>query len=165
MSVADIIFSIIGLFFIIRGIIRGFVAEFMSLAALVCGIVIGFFFQSNLSPHLKEHISNDTWRPIVAFLIIFVSTYVIVKIIELCLHKIISTIQLNGLDRSLGAVWGFLVGAAVISLIVFLIYSFDFKAGIKILENSIAADFAKIFLNSIGVETFSDISILGKLHV
>jgi len=165
MSVPDIVFTVIGVFFVFRGILRGFIAEFMSMAALVCGIAVGFIFHGTLSPHIKEHIANDTWRPVVAFLLLFIATYIVVKIIEICLHRIITTIQLNGLDRCLGVAWGIVEGAAVITLIVFVIYAFKFDAGIKFLKNSVAADYAREFLKSINVETFKDIPVIGNFHV
>lgn len=165
MDIADIIFLIIALFFVIRGFFKGFVSEFMSMAALICGIASGIMLHPYVSPFLDNYIKSATWRPLVAFLILFIGTYIIVKIVEIFLHNIVDSIQLNSLDRTLGLIWGALEAAVIILLIVFLIYNFDFQAGITFLKKSQAAEYAKDFLKSLNLEHFKDLPVVRNMHV
>lgn len=165
MDIADIIFLIIALFFVIRGFFKGFVSEFMSMAALICGIASGIMLHPYVSPFLDNYIKSATWRPLVAFLILFIGTYIIVKIVEIFLHNIVDSIQLNSLDRTLGLVWGALEAAVIILLIVFLIYNFDFQAGITFLKKSQVAEYAKDFLKSLNLEHFKDLPVVRNMHV
>ena len=165
MDIADIIFIGIALFFIIRGFFKGFISEFMSMAALICGIASGIVFQPHVSPLLNNYIKSAAWRPLVAFLILFIGTYIIVKIVEMFLHNVVDSIQLNSLDRILGFCWGLLEAGVIILLIVFLIYNFNFEAGISFLKKSVAAEYARDFLRGLNMEHFSDLPVIRNMHV
>jgi len=165
MNIADIIFLILALFFLIRGYFKGFISEFMSMAALICGIASGIVFQSKVSPLLDDLIKNATWRPLVSFLLLFIGTYIVIKILEIILHNVINTIQMNSLDRILGLAWGVLEACVIVVLIVFLIHAFDFKAGISFLKESVAAEYAKEFLKGLNLEQFKDLPVIGDMHV
>ncbi len=165
MNIADIIFLIIALFFLIRGYFRGFISEFMSMAALICGIASGIIFQPMVSPLLDDIIKSVTWRPLVTFLLLFIGTYIIIKILEIILHNVINTIQLNSLDRILGLAWGILEACVIVLLVVFLFHAFDFKAGISFLKESVAAEYARDFLKGLNLEHFKDLPVIGDMHV
>ena len=97
MNFADLLFLLIALFFVIKGFFRGFISEFMSMAALIAGLAAALIFQNQVASLLKEMIKNDTFRPLVAFFILFIGTYILVKLMELMLHNAIEAIKMNSL--------------------------------------------------------------------
>ncbi|MBO7048187.1 MAG: CvpA family protein [Spirochaetia bacterium] len=147
MNFADLLFLLIALFFVIKGFFRGFISEFMSMAALILGLIAALAFQNQVASLLKDMIKSDTFRPLVAFFLIFIGTYIIVKLLELLLHNAIEAIRMNSLDRLLGFVWGLLETSVIILIVVFLIYRFKFKAGMSFLDESVVAKYARDFLN------------------
>ena len=154
MNIADLIFLLLALFFVIKGFFRGFISEFMSMAALILGLIAALAFQNQLSALLKDMIKSDTFRPIAAFFLLFIGTYILVKLLELLLHNAIEAIKMNSLDRLLGLVWGLLETAVIVLIIVFLIYRFKFKAGISFLDESIVARYARDFLDVLHLDGF-----------
>lgn len=154
MNIADLIFLLLALFFVIKGFFRGFISEFMSMAALILGLIAALAFQNQLSALLKDMIKSDTFRPIAAFFLLFIVTYILVKLLELLLHNAIEAIKMNSLDRLLGLVWGLLETAVIVLIIVFLIYRFKFKAGISFLDESVVARYARDFLDGLHLDGF-----------
>ena len=154
MNFADLLFLLIALFFVIKGFFRGFVSEFMSMAALILGLIAALAFQNQVASLLKDMIKSDTFRPLVAFFLIFIGTYIIVKLLELLLHNAIEAIRMNSLDRLLGFVWGLLETSVIILIVVFLIYRFKFKAGMSFLDESVVAKYARDFLHGLNLEGF-----------
>lgn len=154
MNIADLIFLLLALFFVIKGFFRGFISEFMSMAALILGLIAALAFQNHVSALLKDMIKSDTFRPIAAFFLLFIGTYILVKLLELLLHNAIEAIKMNSLDRLLGLVWGLLETAVIVLIIVFLVYRFKFKAGISFLDESIVARYARDFLDGLHLDGF-----------
>ena len=154
MNFADLLFLLIALFFVIKGFFRGFISEFMSMAALILGLIAALAFQNQVASLLKDMIKSDTFRPLVAFFLIFIGTYIIVKLLELLLHNAIEAIRMNSLDRLLGFVWGLLETSVIILIVVFLIYRFKFKAGMSFLDESVVAKYASDFLHGLHLEGF-----------
>ena len=58
---------------------------------------------------------------VAAFLIIFIAVTIIAKIIERILKNILENLNLGGLDRILGLVFGLVEGILVVSVVVFLV--------------------------------------------
>ena len=155
MNFADLLFLLIALFFVIKGFIRGFISEFMSMAALILGLVAALMFQNQVASLLKDMVKSDTFRPLVAFFIIFIGTYIVVKLLEMLLHNAIEAIRMNSLDRLLGILWGLLETSVIILIVVFLIYRFKFKAGMSFLDESVVAKYARDFLDGLNIGDFN----------
>ena len=155
MNFADLLFLLVALFFVIKGFIRGFISEFMSMAALILGLVAALMFQNQVAALLKDMVKSDTFRPLVAFFILFIGTYIVVKLLEMLLHNAIEAIRMNSLDRLLGVVWGLLETSVIVLIIVFLIYRFKFKAGMSFLDESVVAKYARNFLDGLNLGDFN----------
>ena len=155
MNFADLLFLFIALFFVIKGFIRGFISEFMSMAALILGLVAALMFQNQVASLLKDMVKSDTFRPLVAFFILFIGTYIVVKLLEMLLHNAIEAIRMNSLDRLLGILWGLLETSVIILIVVFLIYRCKFKAGMSFLDESVIAKHARDFLEGLNIGDFN----------
>lgn len=131
----DIIFLAICLFFAIRAFFRGFLVEFFSLLAFV-----GSFFISLKVGPAVWNVMQRIFDPIpiylsaIPYIIVFLASYIIIKILEKQLSKLVNLILLTGLNRILGLLFGLVEGAIIILVMVYIltnqqiITSIDFES-------------------------------------
>ena len=117
----DIFFTVIILFMTIKAIVRGFVTEIMSIAAIGLGIILGVLFSGLLGEFIGSKFGQSNWNQVIAFLIIFLVSYIVIKIFENGLNSLIDKIHLDKLDRSLGLFFGIIEGVVLVIIIVFII--------------------------------------------
>ncbi|UTC61699.1 CvpA family protein [Treponema sp. OMZ 787] len=138
---ADIVFLIILTFFAVKVTVTGFIDEFFSKAAVIAGGLIAFLFYKLLTPVITELLGEKSLSAVIAFLILFLSVYLIIKLVQVFLGSLFSNESLKNLDRSLGFFLGLVEGLIVIGVILMLINIQTFISFDKILSESI---FAKI---------------------
>ncbi|UTC68350.1 MULTISPECIES: CvpA family protein [unclassified Treponema] len=138
---ADIVFLIILTFFAVKVTVTGFIDEFFSKAAVIVGGLIAFLFYKLLTPVITELLGEKSLSAVIAFLILFLSVYLIIKLVQVFLGSLFSNESLKNLDRSLGFFLGLVEGLIVIGVILMLINIQTFISFDKILSESI---FAKI---------------------
>jgi membrane protein required for colicin V production len=117
----DVFFTIVILFMTIKAIIRGFVSEFMGLAGIGLGVLLGVLFSSLLGNFISENFGHSNWNQVIAFLIIFLVSYVLIKVFENGLNALVDKINLDKLDKSLGLFFGIIEGIALVMIMVFII--------------------------------------------
>ena len=135
----DIVFIVILAAAAIRCTFKGFVAELMSMAALILGIVAAIFFSKAGAMLIDTYIGYSNWNQIVAFLVIFILVYLITKLVEGIIRRLLDRINLDRLDKALGFFLGLAEGLVVIVFIVYLLEVqpiFDTK---QLLESSFVA--------------------------
>lgn len=116
----DIVFLIIVVFAALRAGFRGFVREFMSMAAVFLGIAIAVLFSGVAAVYVQPWIGAGAWSQVVSFLGLFLVVYLLVKIFESALNRIIERINLESLDKALGFFLGIVEGLLV-SFILLLV--------------------------------------------
>lgn len=123
MSIAplDIIFLVIVGFSAIRTAMRGFVAEVMSFAAVVGGVAAAVLLSGKVTAYIGAHYGESIWNKVIAFLGIFLLCYLVIKIFERGIYRVIDGINLEKLDRALGFFLGVAEGLLVVVLIVFIL--------------------------------------------
>ncbi len=117
----DIFFTIVILFMTIKAIVRGFVTEFMSLAAVGLGIILGALLSGPLGEFISQKFGHTNWNQVIAFLLIFLVTYILTKIFENGLNALVNKINLDKLDKSLGLFFGLAEGFALVVIMLFII--------------------------------------------
>jgi membrane protein required for colicin V production len=121
LSGLDIVFLILIAFAALRAGIRGFVHEFLSMAAVLLGIATAVFFSGIVAQMLQPYIGGGAWSQVVAFLGLFLIVYVVVKLFETALNRIIERINLESLDRALGFFLGIAEGLFLVFVLVLLL--------------------------------------------
>lgn len=139
----DIAFAVVVLLFTLRVGIKGFVKEFMSMAALILGIAIAALFSGFGAQYVRPYIESGPWAQIVAFLILFLITYVIVKLFENALGSIVERINLVSLDRALGFFLGLAEGLLVVFIVILVLQLQPLFETESILQDSV---FARVLL-------------------
>ncbi len=115
----DIVGIVIIVFFALRTGIRGFVKELLSMAAVILGIAAAVLFSGVASAYLEPQFGIEApWSQIVAFLGLFVAVYIIVKLFESALNRIMEKINLAGLDHALGILLGIAEGLLLVLIIL-----------------------------------------------
>lgn len=149
-EIIDVVFAALVALLVIRCVLRGFVEELLSMASGILGLAAAFCFYRAGGRFINERYLPDmsVLPQILAFVCIFLIVFGAVKLLAAILKDIITRIQLGGLDRVLGGVFGALEGFILVALILFaLTLQPLFDAG-PLLEKSF---FARRLLPLIGV--------------
>jgi membrane protein required for colicin V production len=122
-SAIDLVFVGLISLFMIRCYLKGFVSELLSVAGIVLGLLAALFLHKSGGAFLREKFWNglDVIPEIAAFVILFVFVFFIVKLLEKMLINIIDDVSLTNADSYLGIIFGLAEGAAVVSLILFVL--------------------------------------------
>ncbi|MDR0669338.1 MAG: CvpA family protein [Treponema sp.] len=164
-TLIDYVFLGLALLLVIRCTLRGFIAEFMTLASLVLGVLGSLFLYRPCAVFLRNHglrafveklppLVNNLLPALVrnipeilAFALIFVAIFLAVKLVEYLLSDIIQRISLGGVDRFLGLLFGVLEGIVVTSLLLLFLNAQPVFDAAPLLEGSF---FAELLLPLIG---------------
>lgn len=119
----DIIFTVFVMLFAIRGALRGFLDELLSIAFLVLGLLGATLFYKKGADLIRTKIPEDIrFLPeILAFGGVFCIIFVGVKVLELLVRDIIMQVKLGGVDRVLGVFFGLIEGLVLVTLMLFLL--------------------------------------------
>jgi len=120
MNALDIILLLCFVPAVIRGLSKGFLEQFLTLAGVVVGVWASFKFSSFVSEIIRPYIeASDTMLNAAAFAIILVVVCVLAFLLSKALTKIIRTSLLSWVDKLLGVIAGVLVtGLALAALAV-----------------------------------------------
>ena len=136
-TIPDIIFGAILLFFIINGYRKGLIDEIARLTSLVIGCFIAKTYYIVLIPYIEEYFINQNLIQIIAFLIIFFISVILINILCSLIQKLFEIAYLGWLNRLLGALLGFIKGIIVITIIILCMDILPKKLIIKVKEESI----------------------------
>ncbi|QQO08231.1 CvpA family protein [Breznakiella homolactica] len=161
-TVIDIIFAALILILIIRCALKGFVEEFMSMASVVLGILAAVFFYKNGGQFIRSKFGMEIQviPELIAFIALFLIVFIVVKFVEYLLRDIVNRINLTGIDRILGVVFGLLEGVVLVSLVLLIISIQPLFDPLPLLEHSF---FARLLLPLIGVVQRSVFTVLAAV--
>lgn len=123
MNTFDVIITALLLIGLIRGLFRGLFVEVASLVALIAGIYGAIHFSYFAGNILANNVSwNEQYITIVSFAITFVIIVIVIALLGKLLTKIADFAALGLLNKFLGALFGTLKIALILS-IVLLVFS------------------------------------------
>ncbi|MGL5741706.1 MAG: CvpA family protein [Legionella sp.] len=102
----------------LTGLFRGFIKELIALGIWVVAIWAAYKYSYALDPWLQGYISDKSASTIVAFVIILIGVLISGGILNALLGLILSGTGLGGMDKLLGAIFGFSRGVFIVSLII-----------------------------------------------
>jgi len=109
----------------------------VGLVGFVIAIVLGFYFMDTMADWLGENVQQiNLGYPIVGFLIIFIITMILIRIVGWALKQVIDLILLGGIDSAAGAVLGIVKAGFFISLFLWFTTEFKMELPKKWLKNS-----------------------------
>lgn len=118
-STIDIIFASVILILVVRCTLRGFVEEFMSVAAITLGLIVAILLYPQGAVYVKTKMNIQVMPQVLAFAALFIGVFILVKIFEHILRDIVQRVQLGSVDRFLGILWGAVEGLLVVALAIF----------------------------------------------
>jgi membrane protein required for colicin V production len=151
-EVIDIIFAVLVLLLVIRCTLRGFVDEVMSMASVVLGLGAAFFFHKKGAIFLSErYLPNmQVLSEILAFIALFVIAFIAVRFLDYILRDIMKRVNLEGIDRILGVVFGLVEGIVLVSMVLFVMTIQPLFDEGPLLEKSLFARFLLPFIAVVG---------------
>ena len=147
-AIIDIVFIGVIIVFALRCAVRGFVSELMSMAALILGLFTAIFFFRTGAEIVRGRFMPDVAiiPEVIAFVLLFLAVFFVIKMVEILLKGIIEGIRLGGADRFLGCIFGIAEGIVIVCLLLFLINIQPFFDPEPLLRGSFIADFLLPFI-------------------
>ena len=124
MNLLDYIIIIVMAILVVKGVIRGFIREALSLAGIGFGILLGIIYQPELTNFLKAYVPDGKYLPLLSLAAIFIFVFVFCNVLGWLLRLIFKKVLLGWLDRMLGAVFAVLKGIVIIYVSMVLITFF-----------------------------------------
>jgi membrane protein required for colicin V production len=150
-AVIDTVLLIVILLFPIRAALSGFIKEALSLAALVLGILGGFFFREAGADFIRIQVpalqNTRIISETLAFIAIFIIIFLVILFFKKILKDIVNSLNLGGIDRFLGMIFGLIEGISFTVLVLFVIYIQPLFPADNILGGSLLAGIFLPLLN------------------
>ncbi|MDR2048177.1 MAG: CvpA family protein [Treponema sp.] len=145
MPLIDIVFFVLLGLLTLRCFLKGFTGEIIALASFTFGIMAAvFFFRAGAAFIRTKGLSDVAVVPeILAFAGIFIVVFIAGKILDRIVKDIIDRLHLDGLNRFLGFILGFVEGVALVSVILVVLWVQPLFDSSSLLGESF---FAKILL-------------------
>ncbi|WP_395623956.1 CvpA family protein [Sphingomonas daechungensis] len=102
------------------GFVRGLVHEMLSLLAWVVAIVMLRLFHTPITVSLTEAVDSATAAAVLAFIILFLPSFLFMKLLARSIGKKTRTSMLGPFDRVLGGGFGLLKGLLAVTLFFLL---------------------------------------------
>jgi membrane protein required for colicin V production len=106
---------------------KGLVREIISLVALVGGFLLASYYYLVPAHWFVEFTRNDSIANLIGFLIIFLGCVLVGAAAAFLVNKFVKMASLEWVDRLLGAVYGFLRGWAISSIIILALIAFPVR--------------------------------------
>lgn len=119
MNILDIIILICFVPALVQGLRKGFIAQVISIVAILLGVYLSFQFSTTLSEWLAQYIEgSEQILKIVSFALILVGVMVGLGILSRLLEGIINFVMLGWFNKLLGIAFAFLKCALIIGLVI-----------------------------------------------
>ena len=116
----DLIFLILMVMAVFKGISKGFIVAVFSLLAFIIGLAAALKLSAVVADHLREKMNvSGYWLPILAFLIVFVAVVFLVRFGAALVKKAVSIAFLGWADSLLGVLLYAVMYTMVFSVILF----------------------------------------------
>ncbi len=117
----DAIILLLILFFLVRGIWVGFIAQLAFLAALVLGFAAAGAFYGRAAGWLSPWIGQPQLGFFITYALLFLAVYVVIMLMGKGLRKVMTVTMLGWFDRLLGGLFGLLKGVFLATLLFILV--------------------------------------------
>ena len=118
--IIDLIFAVILVVAVFKGLRNGFIIAVFSLLALVIGLAAAM----KLSTYAAQYLAGSTnisarWLPFVSFLLVFLLAVILVRLVARLIEKSVEFAMLGWLNRLLGVVVYIALYTTVFSILLF----------------------------------------------
>jgi len=124
LSMLDWVMVLIILLSVLQAIAQGFFYEFFSLAGVVAGYLLAAWEYPKVAAWFTPHVNSQWAADIAGFFTIFVVVVLLAGVIGRIARWAVHGVGLRWFDRLLGAVFGFVRGAAICTVVVLALAAF-----------------------------------------
>lgn len=121
MTILDIVIGLIVAISIVTGFMAGFVRVGIGLAAVIIGLLCGFWFYGVTAAWVSPYLSSQALANAFGFFIIFIGIVVAGALLARLIAMLFKMVGLSWLDRLLGAAIGFVRGAVIAVVLVVVV--------------------------------------------
>lgn len=133
MNTVDVVIGIILIFGTVNGFMKGLFIEITTLVGLVLGVYGAIHFSYFLGDFLKDSVTwDESLIQVVAFAGTFLLILIALVLLGKAMTKIAETIALGFFNKLVGAIFGFLKYALILS-IVLIVYD-EINASVRFME-------------------------------
>jgi membrane protein required for colicin V production len=125
----DWVFVIIVMASILTALWKGFVAELVSLASVIAGLIIAAANYERVAPLLEGFMRSQDVALGVSFIVLFAAVVLIGALISALAGRLIRKVKLQWFDRFLGAVFGLMRGLLVDCVLLLVMMAFAIEQG------------------------------------
>ena len=122
LAIPDILFTIILLYFTVRGFLNGLIKEISRLGGLILSCYLASEYHEKLIPLIQQYFITEETAQVISFLILFFLIIIIIKFLSSFTQKFFEFVYLGWLNKLLGALLGFTKGLVVLSILIFCMY-------------------------------------------
>ena len=106
---------------VLIGLMRGLVAEVLSLVAWIAAFWVAAVFGPDVAGLFENSISLPMARIALGYAICFFGVLLLGMLVRFAARRLIWSTGLSGIDRLLGVLFGFVRGVLVVTILVFLV--------------------------------------------
>jgi membrane protein required for colicin V production len=124
MNLLDMVIICTMFFFIVKGILRGFLREVASLAGVILGILLANHFQPRMTEVLNAYVPASGFLPILSFALLFGAVLMLCNLAGYGLSLLFQKAFLGWADRTLGAGFAVVKGVIITYLVIVILTFF-----------------------------------------
>ena len=128
MNSLDIVFLVLFIPGIIRGITKGFLEQVISLGGIVLSAFLAYRFSGFACDYLKEYLTvSDTVLHVIGFAAVLVVSLILVILLAKVVTKAVEMASLGWLNKLLGIVFSLFTTALVLAILIILFDTVNVK--------------------------------------
>jgi len=105
---------------ILLSVMRGAVREILALSSWVAAFLVANAYGVWLAAQLPAAIPGEALKLLAAFIILFLTTLLLMSLFTIALSELVKTVGLGTFDRGLGAIFGLARGLLIVMVLVLL---------------------------------------------
>jgi len=118
--ILDILFAVIVIFAIIKGIQRGLIVGLFSFLAIIIGLAAAIKLSAVVAGHIGKAIKiSDAWLPLISFAIVFIVVILLVRLGANLIQKSVEIAMLGWINRIGGILFYLAIYIIVYSVLLF----------------------------------------------
>lgn len=121
MNWVDYVIIVVLALSVLIGLWRGLITEVLALAVWIAAVWLAWLFGPRVAAAFENTIDEPSIRIILGYALCFVVVLILGALLRFFVDKLVRATGLSGSDRMLGMVFGFVRGALLVTLVVFLL--------------------------------------------
>lgn len=137
MEPVDIVILILLTLGAFEGFRKGFLLGVLGLFGFVIAVILGIYFMAPANDWLLNNVTEiNIGYPIMGFLVVFLITLILIRVVGWILKRLMNLVLLGGIDSMVGALFGVVKAAFFISLFLWQANLFKLDLPKKWTKNS-----------------------------